>query len=99
MTVATCRPRLDRPPPRCTTPAQPISKPMTPAATSHPQWNSARYSMLSHREFDAAVLRLAFGGIVGGDRLRLTVADGVQPVGGEACAHHVVEHRLRPSLR
>src|ERR1700730_17246459 len=86
---------LETPWPRSTTAIQPIASASSSDASSQPQWNVARYATaLPHHEIDAAVLRLAFVGIVAGDRLRAAVTCRHEAIGGQPCFDQIIRDRL-----
>src|SRR6202043_2926107 len=88
--------RLDHDePPRSSPSRDPATA--TPAASSN-EMPPDMPSLFPHHEIDAAVLRLAFVGIIGGDRLGAAVADRRESAPGQSGLHPIVHHRLRAFL-
>src|SRR5687768_17210999 len=71
-------------------PPQPVRSTMT---------SEIRRALLDDSELDAAVLRLAFGRVVAGDRPREAVAPHRHAARIDAVGHHPLEHRLRAAPR
>src|SRR4029077_922753 len=67
--------------------------------TASPRRMSPDRASSLHHEIDAAVLRLAFFGLVAGDRLRRAIADRRETVGGKPSLDQVVADRLRSLFR
>src|SRR5215467_10480551 len=63
-----------------------------PAASPSRMWSDTPCSL--HHEIDAAVLRLALVGIVPCNRLRRTIADRAEPVGGQSRLDQIVGDSL-----
>src|SRR5450631_1692522 len=65
----------------------------TPAASPNEMSPEMPFA-LPHQKIDAAVLRLAFVGIVCRDRLGAAIARRRKPAGGQACPDQIIHHRL-----
>src|ERR1700737_3285804 len=85
--------RLDHDEPPRSSPSRDPATP-TPAASSN-EMPPDMPSRFPHPEIDAAVLRLAFVGIIGGDRLGAAVADCGEPARGQPGFHQIIRNRLR----
>src|SRR3954453_3890597 len=96
-------PASARSPSRCRCRAAPpkSSPSRAPAAANRsasPYETTRDRALSSYQKFDAAVLRLAVVGVVGGDGLSAAIADRSEAVGGQAGLDQIVDHRLRTLL-